>query len=551
MQMTGVQIILECLKREEVKTVFGYPGGKVIKLYDALYDENMIAHVETAHEQGASHAADGYARATGRVGVCMATSGPGSTNLVTGLATAYMDSIPIVAITGNVPANLLGKDSFQEVDIMGVTMPITKHNYQIKSVDRISDIFREAFAFARSGRPGPVLIDITSDTFTEVCEYIPPEGPLNMACKLSDIPIDEIKELVSKAERPVIFAGGGVVLSGAADELFELAEHIDAPVACSLMAVGSFPANHRLSMGMVGMHGTKASNMAFQACDLLIVLGARFSDRVTGDASTFASRAKIIQIDIDASEVNKNIPAHVYMIQDIKCALGHIINAVPEKVHEEWVKSVAAWKAENEAHIPKDHLPRNIMETINDAMGEDTIIVTDVGQHQMWTAQYYPFKKHNTFLTSGGLGTMGYGLGAAIGAQCACPGKRVLHITGDGSFRMNMNEMSTVVRYGLPIVTILLDNNSLGMVRQWQTLFFDGRHSETTLPTLDFCTIAKGFGYACAHKVSSADEFREAFEEAISKQAPCLIHCVIDQDTMVLPMVAPGASIDNIVMSIS
>ena len=542
---------MECLKRENVTTVFGYPGGKVIKLYDALYDENMIEHVETAHEQGASHAADGYARATGNVGVCIATSGPGSTNLVTGLATAYMDSIPIVAITGNVPADLLGRDSFQEVDIMGVTMPITKHNYQIKSVDKISDVFREAFAFARSGRPGPVLIDITSDIFTQTTDYIAPDGPMNMACKLTDIPIEEIKQLVSQAERPVIFAGGGVVLSHAADELFALAERIDAPVACSLMAVGSFPSGHALSMGMVGMHGTKASNMAFQACDLLIVLGARFSDRVTGDPNTFAAHAKIIQIDIDASEINKNIPAHVSMIQDIKCALQQIVAAVPEKSHDEWVKSVAEWKAETEAHIPMDHMPRNIMRTINELMGEDTIIVTDVGQHQMWTAQYYPFKKHDTFVTSGGLGTMGYGLGAAIGAQCACPGKRVLHITGDGSFRMNLNEMATTTRYGLPVITILLDNKTLGMVRQWQTLFFKGRHSETTLPAIDFCTIAKGFGYALTKKADTVDGFREALKEALEANGPCLIHIEIAQDTMVLPMVAPGASIDNIVMSIS
>jgi acetolactate synthase-1/2/3 large subunit len=457
----------------------------------------------------------------------------------------------MVAITGNVPANLLGRDSFQEVDIMGVTMPITKHNYQIKSVEKISEVFREAFAFAKSGRPGPVLIDITSDIFTQTCEYTAPDGPMNIACRLTDIPMDEVKALVSGAERPVILAGGGVVLSGAADELFELAEHIEAPVACSLMAVGSFPSDHRLSMGMVGMHGTKASNMAFQTCDLLIVLGARFSDRVTGDPSTFASHAKIIQIDIDASEVNKNIQTHVHMIQDIKCALAQIIEAVPKKTHEEWIKSVAEWKAENDAHIPEDHLPRNIMRTANEMMGEDAIIVTDVGQHQMWTAQYYPFKKHNTFLTSGGLGTMGYGLGAAIGAQCACPEKRVLHITGDGCFRMNLNEMATAVRYDLPVVTILLDNNTLGMVRQWQTLFYNRRHSETTLPPLDFCTIAKGFGYALARKVSDVDAFRDALKEALSTRKPCLIHVEIDQETMVLPMVAPGASIDDIVMSIS
>mgnify|MGYP000451119627 CR=1 FL=1 len=551
MQMTGVQIIMECLKRENVDTVFGYPGGKVIKLYDALYDErSTIKHIETAHEQGASHAADGYARTTGKVGVCIATSGPGCTNLVTGLATAYMDSIPMVAITGNVPASLLGTDSFQEVDIMGVSMPITKHNYQIKDVTRISDVFREAFAFARCGRPGPVLIDITSDLFTQTCEYNAPEEDCVIPCKYSDVPTEAIKELVENAERPVILAGGGVVLSGASDELFKLAERLDAPVASTLMGVSSFPSKHPLYMGLVGMHGTKASNMAFQNCDLLIVLGARFSDRVTGDVSKFASHAKIIQIDIDASEVNKNIPTHVHVIQDIKTALSILNPQMPEKKHPNWVKSVNEWKAENEAHIPKDHLPKQIMEAINESLGEDTVIVTDVGQHQMWTAQYYPFKKHNKFLTSGGLGTMGYGLGAAIGAKVACPDQKVLHITGDGCLRMNLNEMATTVRYNLPVITILFDNNTLGMVRQWQTLFFDKRHSETTLPPLDFCAVARGFGYF-AQKIDNAEDFRQALQAALAQNGPSLIHCVIDQDTMVLPMVAPGASIDKIVMSIS
>lgn len=542
---------MECLKRESVDTVFGYPGGKVIKLYDALYDErSTIRHIETAHEQGASHAADGYARATGKVGVCIATSGPGCTNLVTGLATAYMDSIPVVAITGNVPASLLGTDSFQEVDIMGVSMPITKHNYQIKDITKISDVFREAFAFARCGRPGPVLIDITSDIFTQVCEYTPPESDYSIACKYSDIPAQDIKVLIDKAEKPVILAGGGVVLSGASDELFKLAEHIDAPVACTLMGVSSFPSKHPLYMGMVGMHGTKASNMAFQNCDLLIVLGARFSDRVTGDVSKFASHAKIIQIDIDASEVNKNIPTHVHVIQDIKTALTQLNPLMPQKKHPEWVKSINEWKAENEAHIPEGHLPKQIMEAINERLGEDTIIVTDVGQHQMWTAQYYPFKKHDKFLTSGGLGTMGYGLGAAIGAQVAHPEKKVLHITGDGCLRMNLNEMATTTRYNIPVVTILFDNNTLGMVRQWQTLLFNKRYSETTLPSMDFCAIARGFGYF-AQKIDNVEAFRQALQAALSHQGPSLIHCVIDQDTMVLPMVPPGAAIDNILMNIS
>ncbi len=549
MKLAGGRIIMECLKRENVDSVFGFPGGKVIRLYDALYCEESIKHYESAHEQGASHAADGYARESGKVGVCMATSGPGATNLVTGLATAYMDSIPVIAITGNVPASLLGKDSFQEVDIMGVTMPITKHNYQIKDVSRISEVFREAFAFAQSGRPGPVLIDITVNTFADECEYSEPEK-LDMQCKLSDIPVDEIADLIKNAERPVILAGGGVVMSGADNELYEFAEQIDAPVATTLMGTGSFPGKHRLCTGLVGMHGTKASNMAFQNCDLLIVLGARFSDRVTGDASKFASHAKIIQIDIDASEINKNIPTDVHVIQDIKNALCLINKELPKKTHSEWVKAVGEWKAENEAHIPKDHMPRKIMEIAGEKMGEDTIVVTDVGQHQIWTAQYYPFKKHNRFITSGGLGTMGYGLGAAIGAQVASPDKRVLHVTGDGSFRMNLTEMATAVRYKLPVITILLDNRTLGMVRQWQTLFFDCRHSETTLPEMDFCAIANGFGYF-AQKVDNAAAFSKALDTALVKDGPSLIHCVIDQDTMVLPMVAPGASIDKIVMSIS
>ncbi len=550
MELTGVQILLESLKREGVDTVFGYPGGKVIKLYDALFLDGAIRHVETAHEQGASHAADGYARATGKVGVCFATSGPGATNLVTGLATAYMDSIPVVAITGNVPVALLGRDSFQEVDIMGVTMPITKHNYQVKDVTRIAAVVREAFAFAKSGRPGPVLIDIPSDLFTQLCEYAPAEGKLCIPCRTSEIPTERICDMIRESQRPAILAGGGVVSSGAADELMAFAERIDAPVACSLMGVGTFPGDHPLATGLVGMHGTIASNRALQNCDLLLVLGARFSDRVTSDASRFAEHAKVIQIDIDASEINKNVPTTLSVVQDLKLALSQISAALPEKKHPEWVAQVAAWKAENEAHIPADHLPRQVMQSLAHALGEDTVIVTDVGQHQMWAAQYFPFKKHNKFVTSGGLGTMGYGLGAAIGAQVACPQKRVVHITGDGSFRMNLNEMATTTRYHLPVVTVLLDNHTLGMVRQWQTLFFGKHYAETTLPPLNFCAIAEGFGYF-AQQSSDTEGFEAALQKALAHDGPSLIHCLIDIDTMVLPMVAPGASIDKIVMTIS
>ncbi len=548
MKLTGARIILECLKRHNVDTVFGYPGGYVINLYDALYDDKDINHIITAHEQGASHAADGYARATGKVGVCIATSGPGATNLVTGIATAFMDSVPIIAITGNVPISLLGKDSFQETDIIGITMPITKHNYQVDDPSQIAEVMQEAFDFAKSGRPGPVLIDFTKDAFVNECEYIPCDT-CKFTTKQQGATTQELKNMIVDAKKPVIFSGGGTISSGAADELFEFAEIIQAPVSCSLMGISAFPADHVLHMGMVGMHGTKASNMSFTNCDLLIVLGARFSDRVTGKIEEFAAHANIIQVDIDAAEVNKNVITHLHVIGDIKNVLRKLNKVIPQQDHTEWIEEIKGWKKIDETYKAKDHMPKNILAVINSLIHETTIITTDVGQHQMWTAQYYPFHKNDRFITSGGMGTMGYGFGAAIGAQFGAKDKRVIHITGDGSFRMNLNEMVTTIRYNLPIITVLFDNRTLGMVRQWQTIFYNSRHSQTDLPAVDFCKIAQGFGYKFTAKVNDEAEFKKAFIKALSNDGPSLIQCIIDTDTMVLPMVPPGKAIDQIMMA--
>jgi len=546
MKMTGSQIVVECLKKQNVDKIFGYPGGAVIPLFDSLYDEDQIDIIVPAHEQGASHAADGYARATGKIGVVVATSGPGATNLITGIATAYMDSVPMVAITGNVPNVLLGKDSFQEVDIVGMTMPVTKHNYRVTDVNQIEDVFEEAFDFAKSGRPGPVLIDITKDAFIRDCDFNG-KGKSRVQKAETNLPLDEIVKTINEAKKPMIFTGGGVVLSGADDELYTFAKKIGAPVAQSLMGKSSYPSDDELSTGMVGMHGTKGSNMAFTHCDLLIVCGARFSDRVTGNPKEFAKHAKIIQIDIDPAEINKNIATTLHAMGDIKEILSKLNKAVPEKDHHEWIAEVNKWKAEDIEQLSATHVPKEILETTADAMGEDTAIVTDVGQHQIWTAQYYHFKKHNKFLTSGGLGTMGYGLGAAIGAQVGMPNGKVVHVTGDGSFRMNMNEMATAVRYNLPIITVLMDNNTLGMVRQWQTLFYESRWSETNLPQLDFTGIANCYGYF-TKKVTTVEEYKVALNEAIDSDKPALIHCVIDTDAMVLPIVPPGKPLNKIIM---
>ena len=484
----------------------------------------------------------------GKVGVCIATSGPGATNLVTGIATAYMDSVPMVAITGNVTSQLLGKDSFQETDIIGITMPITKHNYQVKRPEDIAPVLQEAFDFAQSGRPGPVLIDITKDAFVHECEYVPCDTCLFPTTRQGASP-EEVKELIESSQKPVIFAGGGAVGSGAADELFQFAQTIEAPVSCSLMGISSFPADHEFYMGMVGMHGTMASNMSFTNCDLLIVLGARFSDRVTGKLDEFAKHAKIIQVDIDASEINKNVPTSAHVVGDIKDFLQDMNEIMPQQDHKEWLANIAEWKKKDTSHMPKDHFPKNVLEAINRLMDKTAIVATDVGQHQMWTAQYYAFHKNDRFITSGGMGTMGFGFGASIGAAMGAGGRRVVHVSGDGSFRMNMNEMVTAVRYNLPIITVLMDNNTLGMVRQWQTMFYNARYSQTNLPEIDFCMIAKGHGYKNATKVETVEEFEKAFKQALKNDGPSFIHCVVDNDTMVLPMVPPGASIDQIMMT--
>jgi acetolactate synthase-1/2/3 large subunit len=551
MILNGARIVVECLKEQRVDTVFGYPGGKVIPLYDALYDSTgEVRHILTAHEQGASHAADGYARVTGRVGVCIATSGPGSTNLITGIATAYMDSSPIVAITGNVGTPWLGRDSFQEVDIIGMTMSVTKHNYQVRRVEDLAGVIREAFHVAASGRPGPVLIDIPVDVFLAKCEYEP-------AAKLPPVTrrapgsaaIEEALSLTAGSRRPMIYAGGGVVRSGATGELIAFAERLHAPVACSLMGLGGFPGDHPLFTGMVGMHGSKASNMGVTHCDLLLVAGARFSDRVVGILDGFAPGAQVLHMDIDPAEVGKNIPAVHAVIGDLKLTLDALSVRLPESRQPEWLRQIEAWRDEDRACVPENHVARTIMTRLRELSDEDAIIVTDVGQHQMWTAQYFTFGMGNDLVTSGGLGTMGFGLGAAIGAKIGCPDRQVIHIAGDGCFRMNLNEMVTAARYGIPVKTILMDNQSLGMVRQWQYMFHSKRLSQTVLTPVDFCRIAEGFGVR-AWRLERMEDVEPVLREALAWDGPALVQCAIDPGAMVLPMVPPGQSIDNIIMKV-
>jgi len=562
MKYSGARIVIECLAEQGVTTVFGYPGGTILNVYDELYkNSDRIRHIMTAHEQGASHAADGYARATGRVGVVLATSGPGATNLVTGIATAYMDSVPLVAITCNVATHLLGKDSFQEVDITGITMSITKHNYIVRDVTQLAETIREAFEIARSGRPGPVLLDIPKDITAALAEWVPLCGPepsdvpcvTRIAEKIpvaSDTELENAARLLSKAERPFFYVGGGVVNSNACGELKALAEKLNAPVSVSLMGKSAFPARHPLCTGMIGMHGTKASNTAANRCDLLVAIGARFSDRVISDPSRFAKEAAILQIDIDPAEINKNIRTASSLTGDIREILASLCSRVSPRSADDWNTRVTEWKT----HIPAMYAkktalhPKFVLEAVHERLGDDTIITTEVGQHQMWVAQFYPFAIPRTFLTSGGLGTMGYGTGAALGAQAAFPDRNVVHIAGDGSFRMNLNELATISFYKLPVIITIANNGTLGMVRQWQRLFYDQRYSSTTLDRPpDFVKLADAFSVR-AFRAETEAEFLDAFGKACSERTPALIDCRMDIDEMVFPMVPAGKPIDELLL---
>lgn len=549
MQLNGSEIIVECLKEQGVDTVFGYPGGSILNVYDALYKHSdEIKHILTSHEQGASHAADGYARATGKVGVCMATSGPGATNLVTGIATAYMDSIPMVAITANVAVNLLGKDTFQEVDIAGITMPVTKHNYIVKDVTKLADTIRKAFKIAKSGRPGPVLVDVTKDVTANVTEYHhkDPEEILPSTEYLKESDLERAAAMIRESKKPYIFAGGGNILANSSQELREFAHRIDAPVSDSLMGKGAFDGDDPLYTGMLGMHGTKTSNFGVSECDLLIAVGVRFSDRVTGNAKKFAPKAKILHLDVDPAEINKNIKTDASVIGDLKVILRELNQRLEQQSHPEWIQTIEAMKETYPLHYNKDVLSGPyIMETINALTKGEAIITTEVGQNQMWAAQYYHYKHPRTFLSSGGLGTMGYGLGASIGAKVGCPDRVVFNIAGDGCFRMNMNEIATATRYNIPIIEVIMNNQVLGMVRQWQNLFYGKRYSATVLEDkVDFVKLAEAMG-AKAYRITKKEEVEPVLKEAMAAGEPVVIDCQIGKDDMVFPMVAPGAPIDE------
>ncbi len=552
MRLSGADILVECLLEQGVDTLFGFPGGAVLNIYDALYRyQDKIRHVLSSHEQGAAHAADGYARASGKVGVCLATSGPGATNLVTGIATAYMDSIPMVAITGNVSLNLLGKDSFQEVDITGITMPITKHNFIVKDICELADTVRKAFRIAQEGRPGPVLIDIPKDITAQYAEYEPEkkEVPQRLTEYISDKAIAKALELINQSERPIIFAGGGVTASDASEELLELVEKLKAPVTLSLMGMGTFPATHELYTGMVGMHGTKTSNLAVTECDLLIAIGVRFSDRVISKLDRFAPKAKILHIDVDAAEVNKNIRVAHPIIGDVKAVLRCLNQGVISREREEWLDFIRDLKERYPLRVTGEELtPQYILDKIYELTKGDAILATEVGQHQIWTAQHYKFTKPRTLMTSGGLGTMGFGLGASIGAQIARPDKRVFNIAGDGSFRMNLNELATAVEYNLPVIIVIMNNHALGMVRQWQNMFYDSRFSQTTLDRgTDFVKLAEAFG-AAGFDLTRKEDTEAVIQKAISLNRPVVINCEINRDLKVLPMVPPGAALEDVIV---
>ncbi|MGF0032968.1 biosynthetic-type acetolactate synthase large subunit [Bariatricus sp. SGI.154] len=548
MQLTGSEIVIECLKEQGVDTVFGYPGGAILNVYDELYKHSdEITHILTSHEQGAAHAADGYARATGKVGVCFATSGPGATNLVTGIATAYMDSIPIVAITCNVGVALLGKDSFQEIDIAGITMPITKHNYIVKDVNDLADTIRKAFVIAQKGRPGPVLIDIPKDVTANKAEYKKTViGPVVPPIDVCEEDIETALKMIAKSKKPYIFVGGGAVLSGANEELYTFAKKVDAPVTDSLMGKGAFPGTDPLYTGMLGMHGTKTSNYGVSECDLLIVIGARFSDRVTGNAKKFAKNAKILQIDVDPAEMNKNVLITEGVVGDIKVVLGVLNERLTQQSHTEWLNKIMEYKERYPLSYHPDELtgPYVVEEIYRQTEG-DAIIVTEVGQHQMWAAQFYKYTKPRTLLTSGGLGTMGYGLGASLGAKTGMPEKTVVNIAGDGCFRMNMNEIAAAVRHNIPVIQVVINNHVLGMVRQWQNLFYGQRYSATVLnDAVDFVKLAEAMG-AEGIRATTQEEFKDAFAKALTLGKPVVIDCQIGADDKVWPMVAPGKAIDE------
>ena len=548
MQLNGSEIVIECLKEQGVDTVFGYPGGAILNLYDELYKHsNEIKHVLTSHEQGASHAADGYARSTGKVGVCFATSGPGATNLVTGIATAHMDSVPMVAITCNVGVSLLGKDSFQEVDIAGITTPITKHNFIVKDVEKLAPTIRRAFNIARSGRPGPVLVDITKDVTAAKTNYKKEtiELPKPKTEMITEEALEKAVSLISKAKKPYVFVGGGAIISNASKELKEFVELIDAPVCDSLMGKGAFNGEDSRYTGMLGMHGTKTSNYGVSGCDLLIAVGTRFSDRVLGNPKKFAHQAKILQFDVDPAEINKNVVVDAEVIGDAKEILKALLPRLKKQDHSEWMKQIKEMQKEYPLKYAPGFTGPYVVKKIYEKTKGDAIIVTEVGQHQMWAAQYYKYKEPRTFLSSGGLGTMGYGLGAAIGAAVANPKKQVINIAGDGCFRMNMNEIATAVRQELPLIQVVMNNHVLGMVRQWQDLFYEKRYSNTTLnDSVDFVKLAEAMG-ATAYRATNEAEFDAAFEKALKAKTPVLIDCQIDSDDKVWPMVAPGAPINE------